>query len=111
MTEPTPTSPTGGSASTTNYQYDRSATCTQTAAPLGRTTSSTYDGNGNKISDTDARGNVTGYKYDPSTGSSKPTILTVPNPPRLTTSATTSSVRPIRTATSLYTSTIWPDAR
>jgi YD repeat-containing protein len=29
-----------------------------------RTTNSTYDGNGNKISDTDARGNITGYKYD-----------------------------------------------
>jgi RHS repeat-associated protein len=36
----------------------------QTAAPLGRTTSSTYDSNGNKVSDTDARGKVTTYVYD-----------------------------------------------
>jgi RHS repeat-associated protein len=64
MTAPTPTSLTGSAASTTNYTYDQLGNLTQTAAPLARTTSSTYDGNGNKVSDTDARGNVTGYKYD-----------------------------------------------
>jgi RHS repeat-associated protein len=64
ITEPTPTSLTGGSVSTTNYAYDQLGNLLQTAAPLSRTTSSTYDGNGNKISDTDARGNVTTYQYD-----------------------------------------------
>ena len=65
MTEPTPTSLTGGSASTAQYTYDQLGNLLQTAAPLSRTTSSTFDGNGNKISDTDARGNVTNYQYDP----------------------------------------------
>ena len=64
MVTPTPTSPAGGSASTTNYTYDALGNLTQTAAPLSRTTSSTFDANGNKTSDTDARGNVTGYIYD-----------------------------------------------
>ncbi len=61
---PTPTSPTGSSASTTTYTYDPFGNLTQTAAPLNRTTYSTYDANGNKLSDTDARGNVTTYIYD-----------------------------------------------
>jgi RHS repeat-associated protein len=58
--------PAGGSevAATTNYQYDSLGNLVQTAAPLGRTTSSTYDSNNNKVSDTDARGNVTTYQYD-----------------------------------------------
>ena len=64
MVEPTPTTLTGGSASTTTYQYDALGNLLQTAAPLGRTTSSQYDANGNKTSDTDARGNVTTYQYD-----------------------------------------------
>ena len=51
-------------AATTNYTYDAFGNLTQTSAPLGRVTSSTYDGNGNKISDTDARGNTTNYQYD-----------------------------------------------
>ena len=65
MVAPTPTTLTGGSASTTLYQYDALGNLIQTAAPLGRTTGSTYDANGNKISSTDARGNVTTYQYDP----------------------------------------------
>jgi RHS repeat-associated protein len=64
MTTPTPAAPTGGSASTTSYTYDQLGNRRQTAAPLGRTTNSTYDGNSNKISDTDARGNATSYPYD-----------------------------------------------
>lgn len=48
----------------TNYQYDAFGNLTETDAPLGRTTKSQYDGNGNKISDTDANGKTTGYKYD-----------------------------------------------
>ncbi|MGD0548718.1 MAG: DUF6531 domain-containing protein [Terracidiphilus sp.] len=64
MVAPTPTSPFGNTASTTTYAYDALGDLTQTAAPLGRTTSSTYDANGNKLSDTDARGNTTSYVYD-----------------------------------------------
>jgi RHS repeat-associated protein len=64
MVTPTPTTLTGGSASTTTYQYDALGNLTQTAAPLGRTTGSTYDANGNKLSDTDALGHVTSYQYD-----------------------------------------------
>jgi RHS repeat-associated protein len=65
MVAPTPTTLAGGSASTTLYQYDALGNLIQTAAPLSRTTGSTYDANGNKISSTDARGNVTTYQYDP----------------------------------------------
>jgi RHS repeat-associated protein len=65
MVAPTPTTLAGGSASTTLYQYDALGNLIQTAAPLARTTGSTYDANGNKISSTDARGNVTTYQYDP----------------------------------------------
>jgi len=61
---PTPTSPTGSSASTTTYSYDALGNLTQTAAPLNRTTNSTYDANGNKTSDTDALGHTTSYQYD-----------------------------------------------
>jgi RHS repeat-associated protein len=64
MTTPSPTSPAGGQSSTTNYQYDAVGKLIQTVAPLGRTTSSTYDANENKVSDTDARGDVTTYVYD-----------------------------------------------
>jgi RHS repeat-associated protein len=51
---------------------------TQTTAPLGRTTSSQYDANGNKISDTDANGHVTTYQYDPLNRLSVTTYPTVP---------------------------------
>ena len=64
MVTPTPTTLTGGSASTTTYQYNALGNLTQTAAPLNRTTGSTYDANGNKLSDTDALGHVTSYQYD-----------------------------------------------
>jgi RHS repeat-associated protein len=64
MVAPTPTSPTGSAASTTTYAYDALGNLTQTAAPLARTTNSTYDANGNKLTDTDARGNTTSYVYD-----------------------------------------------
>jgi len=58
MTEPVP-SGSNAAAATTTYTYDPFGNLTQTSAPLGRVTSSTYDANSNKISDTDARGNVT----------------------------------------------------
>jgi RHS repeat-associated protein len=64
MVTPTPANPTGGSASTTIYTYDALGNLTQTAAPLNRITGSAYDANGNKLSNTDARGNVTNYVYD-----------------------------------------------
>jgi RHS repeat-associated protein len=64
MTTPTPTSLTGSAASTTTYGYDAMGNLTSTAAPLARSTSSAYDVNGNKVSDTDARGNTTYYIYD-----------------------------------------------
>ena len=41
--------------------YDDFGNLTQTAAPLNRTTSPTYDANGNKLTDTDANGHSTGY--------------------------------------------------
>jgi RHS repeat-associated protein len=63
-TEPLPNSNTSAAAATTTYTYDDFGNVTQTSAPLSRVTSSTYDGNGNKISDTDARGNTTTYQYD-----------------------------------------------
>ena len=65
MVAPTPTSPTGSQASTTTYTYDALGNLTQTAAPLNRTASSTFDANGNKLSDTDALGHTTAYIYDP----------------------------------------------
>jgi RHS repeat-associated protein len=61
---PTPTTSVGSAASTTAYQYDALGNLIQTVAPLSRTSSSTYDANGNKTSDTDARGNTTSYQYD-----------------------------------------------
>ena len=61
--QPIPAGSTAAAATTT-YQYDALSHLTQTSAPLGRVTSSQYDANGNKISDTDARGNTTQYKYD-----------------------------------------------
>jgi RHS repeat-associated protein len=64
MTEPLPNTNTSASAATTTYTYDDFGNLTQTSAPLGRVTSSNYDGNGNKTSDTDARGNTTSYQYD-----------------------------------------------
>jgi len=63
MTKPPPAGSTAAAATTT-YQYDALGHLTQTSAPLGRVTSSQYDANGNKISDTDARGYTTQYKYD-----------------------------------------------
>ena len=91
MIAPTPTTRTGGSASTTTYHYDALGNLLQTAAPLGRTTSSTYDANGNKLSDTDARGNTTTYMYDALNRLIETDYpeSTTPNPPRPTTSATT----------------------
>jgi len=65
MVAPTPTTLTGGPASTTTYTYDALGNLTQTAAPLSRTSSSTYDANSNKISSTDALGHTTAYVYDP----------------------------------------------
>src|ERR1035438_4659606 len=64
MTTPTPASLTGSAASTTSYVFDAMGNLTSTAAPLSRSTSSTYDANGNKLSDTDARNNTTYYIYD-----------------------------------------------
>ncbi|MFP5226056.1 MAG: RHS repeat-associated core domain-containing protein, partial [Acidobacteriota bacterium] len=64
MTIPLPNSSTSTAAATTSYQYDALGNLVETDAPLGRTTKSTYDANGNKLSDTDARGNVTTYQYD-----------------------------------------------
>jgi len=64
MTQPLPNSGTSAAQATTNYAYDDFGNLTQTAAPLGRTNTSTYDGNGNKLTDTDARGNTTTYHYD-----------------------------------------------
>jgi RHS repeat-associated protein len=63
MTEPIP-SGSNATAATTTYAYDPFGNLTQTQAPLGRSTSSTYDSNSNKLSDTDARGNVTQYQCD-----------------------------------------------
>ena len=63
MTSPIPAG-SAAAAATTTYQYDALSHLTQTSAPLGRITSSQYDANENKISDTDARGNTTQYKYD-----------------------------------------------
>ena len=63
MIEPIP-SGSNAAAATTTYQYDDFGNLTQTSAPLGRVTSSQYDGNSNKTSDTDARSNTTNYQYD-----------------------------------------------
>jgi RHS repeat-associated protein len=64
MTEPPATSSSSAAAGTTNYQYNAFGNLTQTSAPLSRVTSSQYDANGNKTSDTDARGYTTDYSYD-----------------------------------------------
>jgi RHS repeat-associated protein len=63
MIEPIP-SGSNAAAATTTYTYDPFGNLTQTQAPLGRVASSTYDGNNNKTSDTDARSNTTNYQYD-----------------------------------------------
>ncbi|MGA2891206.1 MAG: DUF6531 domain-containing protein, partial [Terracidiphilus sp.] len=63
MTVPTPAKLVGDSSSTTNYKYDALGNLVETDTPL-RITYAQYDANGNKISDTDARGNVTSYVYD-----------------------------------------------
>ncbi|HWB32942.1 MAG TPA: RHS repeat-associated core domain-containing protein [Acidobacteriaceae bacterium] len=57
-------SPTTAAQATTTYHYDAFGHLTETDAPQGRTTYSSYDANGNKISDTDADGNITTYDYD-----------------------------------------------
>ena len=44
----------GGTGAATGYKYDAFGNFTETDALLGRTTKSQYDGNGNRISDTDA---------------------------------------------------------
>src|SRR6202035_570929 len=55
------------------------------AAPLGRTTSSTYDSNGNKITSTDASGNITAYQYD---ALNRLILVTYPTSPATTMSYT-----------------------
>ena len=57
MIIPLPDSKTSSAAATTSYIYDALGNLTETDAPLGRTTKSEFDGNGNKTSDTDARNN------------------------------------------------------
>lgn len=64
MVIPLPDSKTSSAAATTTYTYDALGNLTETDAPLGRTTKSEFDGNGNKTSDTDARNNKTTYAYD-----------------------------------------------
>lgn len=58
--------PSGSSASavTTSYTYDDLGNLVETDAPLGRTTKSQYDANGNKKYDIDPDGNKTAYTYD-----------------------------------------------
>lgn len=64
MTQPASSSSAGSIAPTTTYQYDAFGNVTQTIAPLNTVTSAQYDGNNNRISSTDARGNTTTYQYD-----------------------------------------------
>ncbi len=73
MTEPQQgagcVSPGNTTPATTTYQYDPFGNLIQTSAPIDgagdmRITYSQYDGNGNKTSDTDARGYKTSYQYD-----------------------------------------------
>jgi len=55
---------TNATEATTTYTYDPLGNLTETDAPLGRISKSTYDANGNKIDDTDALQHKTTYSYD-----------------------------------------------
>lgn len=55
-----------GQTRTTRYEYDAFDHLTRETNPLGQSTTSTYDANGNRTASTDAAGNTTRYGYDAS---------------------------------------------
>ena len=69
----------------TIYAYDAWGHVTAQTNPLGHTTRTSYDADGNKVSSTDADGHVTRYAYDPA---GQLTTTTQPGGTTLTTSYT-----------------------
>ena len=49
----------------TTFSYDLNGKVVRTVDPLSRAIVQSYDGNGNLLSDSDAKGQLTYYAYDP----------------------------------------------